>query len=240
MIYSSINNFKIKELSKLKNKKHRDKQKLFLVEGDHLVKEAYNSGYLKELLLLEGSNFKLDIETNYITENVLKYLSNVDAPTGIIGVCEFKDMSLNGSKLLILDSIQDPGNLGTIIRSSVAFNIDTIIINDKCADIYSDKVIRSSQGMIFKINIVKKNLFDFLKEIKGHIPIYGTKVTGGKELKTLEKISDFAIIMGNEGSGVDPKLLDLCDEYLYISMNSNCESLNVGVATSIILYELTK
>ena len=94
MIYSSINNFKIKELSKLKNKKHRDKQKLFLVEGDHLVKEAYNSGYLKELLLLEGSNFKLDIETNYITENVLKYLSNVDAPTGIIGVCEFKDMSL--------------------------------------------------------------------------------------------------------------------------------------------------
>ena len=240
MIYSSINNFKIKELSKLKNKKHRDKQKLFLVEGDHLVKEAYNSGYLKELLLLEGTNFKLDIETNYITENVLKYLSNVDAPTGIIGVCEFKDMSLNGSKLLILDSIQDPGNLGTIIRSSVAFNIDTIIINDKCADIYSDKVIRSSQGMIFKINIVKKNLFEFLKEIKGHIPIYGTKVTGGKELKTLEKISDFAIIMGNEGNGVDPKLLDLCDEYLYISMNSNCESLNVGVATSIILYELTK
>ena len=240
MIYSSINNFKIKELSKLKNKKHRDKQKLFLVEGDHLVKEAYNSGYLKELLLLEGSNFKLDIETNYITENILKYLSNVDAPTGIIGVCEFKDMSLNGSKLLILDSIQDPGNLGTIIRSSVAFNIDTIIINDKCADIYSDKVIRSSQGMIFKINIVKKNLFEFLKEIKGHIPIYGTKVTGGKELKTLEKISDFAIIMGNEGNGVDPKLLDLCDEYLYISMNSNCESLNVGVATSIILYELTK
>ncbi len=240
MIYSSINNFKIKELSKLKNKKHRDKQKLFLVEGDHLVKEAYNSGYLKELLLLEGSNFKLDIETNYITENVLKYLSNVDAPTGIIGVCEFKDMSLNGSKLLILDSIQDPGNLGTIIRSSVAFNIDTIIINDKCADIYSDKVIRSSQGMIFKINIVKKNLFEFLKEIKGHIPIYGTKVTGGKELKTLEKISDFAIIMGNEGNGVDSKLLDLCDEYLYISMNSNCESLNVGVATSIILYELTK
>lgn len=240
MIYSSINNFKIKELSKLKNKKHRDKKKLFLVEGDHLVKEAYNSGYLKELLLLEGSNFKLDIETNYITENVLKYLSNVDAPTGIIGVCEFKDMSLNGSKLLILDSIQDPGNLGTIIRSSVAFNIDTIIINDKCADIYSDKVIRSSQGMIFKINIVKKNLFEFLKEIKGHIPIYGTKVTGGKELKTLEKISDFAIIMGNEGNGVDSKLLDLCDEYLYISMNSNCESLNVGVATSIILYELTK
>ena len=240
MLYSSVNNSKIKELAKLKTKKNRDKTRIFLVEGAHLVKEAYNSGYLKELLLLENINFRLDIETNYITENVLKYLSSVETPTGIIGICEFKKMSLKGRRLLILDSIQDPGNLGTIIRSSVAFDIDTIIINDKCADIYSDKVIRSSQGMIFKTNIIKRNLYDFLKEIKGKIPIYGTKVTGGKDLKTLEKISDFAIIMGNEGNGVDPKLLDVCDEYLYIPMNNNCESLNVGVATSIILYELTK
>ena len=240
MLYSSVNNPKIKELAKLKTKKNRDKQKMFLIEGAHLVKEAYTSGYLKELLLLEGTDFKLDVQTSYITENVLKLLSNVESPAGIIGVCEFKDMTLKGQKLLILDSIQDPGNLGTIIRSSVAFNIDTIIINDRCADIYSDKVIRSSQGMIFKTNIVKRDLSEFLKEIKGKIPIFGTKVTGGKDLKTLEKISDFAIIMGNEGSGVDPKLLDLCDEYLYIPMNKNCESLNVGVATSIILYELTK
>ena len=209
MLYSSVNNPKIKELAKLKTKKNRDKQKTFLIEGAHLVKEAYTSGYLKELLLLEGTDFKLDVQTNYITENVLKLLSNVESPAGIIGVCEFKDMTLKGQKLLILD-------------------------------IYSDKVIRSSQGMIFKTNIVKRDLSEFLKEIKGKIPILGTKVTDGKDLKTLEKISDFAIIMGNEGNGVDPKLLDLCDEYLYIPMNKNCESLNVGVATSIILYELTK
>ena len=240
MLYSSVNNSKIKDLSKLKNKKFRDKQKMFLIEGAHLVKEAYTSGYLKELLLLEGTDFHLDVPTNYITENVLKTLSTVESPTGIMGICKFKDMTLKGQKLLILDSIQDPGNLGTIIRSSVAFNIDTIIINDRCADIYSDKVIRSSQGMIFKTNIVKRDLSEFLKGIKGKTPIFGTKVTDGKDLKTLEKISEFAIIMGNEGSGVDPKLLDLCDEYLYIPMNKNCESLNVGVATSIILYELTK
>lgn len=240
MVYSSVNNPKIKELAKLQNKKFRDKQKQFLIEGKHLVQEAYNSGYLKELLLLEGTDFKLDVPTNYITENVLKFLSNVESPTGIIGICEFKPMNLIGKKLLILDSIQDPGNLGTIIRSSVAFNIDTIIINDKCADIYSDKVIRSSQGMIFKINIIKKDLYKFLQEIKGKIPILGTKVDGGKDLKTLEKISEFAIIMGNEGSGVNKDLLNLSDEYLYIPMDSRCESLNVGVATSIILYELTK
>ncbi len=240
MLYSSVNNPKIKQLAKLKTKKYRNKQNLFLVEGAHLVKEAYESGYLKELLLLENKTFNLDVETNYITENVLNTLTEVESPVGIIGICTPKPMTLKGNKLLILDSIQDPGNLGTIIRSSVAFNIDTIIINDKCADPYSDKVIRSSQGMIFKINIIKKDLTIFLNEIKGKIPVYGTKVDGGKDLKTLEKISKFAIIMGNEGNGVNPKLLDMCDEYLYIPMNSKCESLNVGVATSIILYELTK
>lgn len=240
MLYTSVNNSKIKNLSKLKTKKYRDKQNQFLVEGAHLVNEAYKSGNLKELLLLEGKNLNLDVETNYINENVLKTLSTVETPTGIIGVCQKKDMTIKGSKLLILDSIQDPGNFGTIIRSSVAFGIDTIIINDKCVDPYSDKVIRSSQGMIFYINIVKKDLLEFLKEIKGQMPILGTKVNGGKNLDTLEKMKKFAIIMGNEGSGVDPKLLDLCDEYLYIPMDKKCESLNVGVATSIILYELTK
>ena len=118
----------------------------------------------------------LDIKTNYVTKNVLKYLSNVETPNTVVGICAFKNMSIKGNKLLILDSIQDPGNLGTIIRSSVAFNIDTIIINDKCADIYSDKVIRSSQGMIFKTNIVKQDLYDFISKIKGQIKIYGTKI----------------------------------------------------------------
>ena len=240
MIYTSINNPKIKELSKLKIKKQRDKLGLFLVEGAHLVKEAYESGYLKELLLLENSEFKLDVLTNYVTENVLKYLTDVETPAGIIGVCEIKQMNLHGNKLLLLDGIQDPGNLGTIIRSSVAFNVDTIIINDKCADPYSNKVVRASQGMLFKTNIVKEDLNKFIKDIKGKIPIYGTKVTNGKNVKNLEKISKFAIIMGNEGQGVSQELLDLCDEYLYIPMNKKCESLNVGVATSIILYELMK
>ncbi len=240
MLYSSINNPKIKEFAKLKQKKYRDKQGLFLVEGAHLVKEAYESGFLEELLILEDKEISLDTKTSYITKNVLKYLSDVETPVGIIGVCKLKNTTITGNKLLILDSVQDPGNLGTIIRSSAAFNIDTIIINDKCADPYSDKVIRSSQGMIFKTNIVKKDLYDYLKKIKGKIPIFGTKVTGGNNIKNIEKFQTFAIIMGNEGKGVDEKLLNLCDEYLYIPMNSKCESLNVGVATSIILYELTK
>ena len=145
-------------------------------------------------------------------------------------------MNLKEGKILILDSVQDPGNVGTIIRSSVAFNIDTIVINEKCADIYSDKVIRASQGMIFSSNIIKENLEEFVKYIKKTHKVFATKVDGGKPLKDIEKTEKFVIIMGSEGSGVSKELLESADEYLYIPMNRKCESLNVAVATSIILY----
>lgn len=240
MLYSSVNNPKIRSLKLLKQKKYRDKEDLFLVEGNHLVKEAYNNGYLKELLIPENSNYSLDIQTNEISDNVIKYLTDLETPTGIFGICEKKNMTLKEGKILVLDSVQDPGNLGTIIRSSVAFGIDTIVINDKCADIYSSKVIRASQGMIFNVNIIKENLIEFIKKIKKTHKVLVTKVDSGKKLKDIEKLEKFAIIMGNEGTGVSKDIIKLADEFLYIPMNEKCESLNVAVATSIILYELRR
>ena len=237
MRYSSIENKKIKELKKLHAKKYRDETGLFLVEGAHLIEEANNKGYLKELLLEEGFNYNIDVETNFISKSVLDYLSTLDTPTKMIGVCHKKNNEIKGNKILILDEIQDPGNLGTIIRSAVAFNIDTIILGKGCADEYSPKVIRGSQGMIFKVNIVHKNLEEIIPFLKKNdYKILGTKVSGGKELKNVSKEEKFAIIMGNEGNGVREELLDLCDEYIYIKMNEECESLNVAIATSIILY----
>ncbi|MCI9110918.1 MAG: RNA methyltransferase [Bacilli bacterium] len=241
MLYSSLENSKIKELKKLNQKKYRDKTNLFLVEGEHLLLEAHKSGYLKEVLLLEGTDLSLDIPINYMTSNVEKYISALDTPTGMIGICEKKSQDIIGDKILILDDVQDPGNLGTIIRSAVAFNIDTIILSEKCADVYSSKVSRASQGMLFHINILTKNLEEFVLELQTQgYRVLGTKVTLGNNLKTLEKMKKFAIIMGNEGNGVKKELLDICDEYIYIKMNESCESLNVAVATSIILYELDK
>lgn len=239
MIYTSINNSKIKELKKLQNKKYRDETNMFLVETKHLVKEAYDSGYLDELLVLEGSTFSLDVKTNYISENVLKYLSLMPSPSEVIGICKKREEKLNGNKILILDDIQDPGNLGTIIRSSVAFGVSTIVLSKGCADVYSDKVIRASQGMIFKVNIIRSDIKEIVNKLKAEdYKILGTKVDGGKEIKSVSKSEKFAIIMGNEGNGVSKEILNMCDEYIYIPMNKNCESLNVGVATSIILYEL--
>jgi len=240
MVYTSIENKLIKNLKKLTVKKYRDKENLFLVEGEHLVLEAYKCGLLKTLIVLENSDFKVDVETMYVSVNVLKYLSELETPT-VIGVCnKIKEKEL-GNKLLILDDIQDPGNLGTIVRSSVAFNIDTIVLSSNTVDLYNPKVVRATQGMIFNINIIKRELLDFVLELKGKgYQIYATKVNGGKSLKEVEKLKKFAIIMGNEGAGVKEELLDLADQYLYIDMNDKCESLNVGVATSIILYELSK
>ena len=242
MLYSSINNEKIKNIKKLNTKKYRDETNLYLVEGEHLVKEAYENNVLEELILLENTNINLDIKTSYVTENILKYISNLDSPNGIIGICKKKKNTLKGNKIVILEDIQDPGNLGTIIRSSVAFNVDTLVLSSNTVDLYNPKVIRATQGMIFKLNIIiENNLEELIKNLKqNNYTIYTTNVKNGNSLKTIEKKDKLAIIMGNEGNGVSDKLNLLADEYLYIDMNKNCESLNVAVATSIILYELDK
>ena len=241
MLYSSIDNKKIKEIKKLNEKKYRDRLGLFIVEGEHLVLEAYKTGSLVELLLEQDVVLPLDVETNYVTNNVLKYISSLETPQKIIGICKKKETSELGSRILILDDIQDPGNLGTIIRSSVAFNIDTIILSNKSVDEYNSKVIRASQGLLFHINIIRCDLIEELLTLKNNgYHIYGTQVTHGNDIHSLEKNKKFAIIMGNEGNGMSEEAKEFCDEFIYIKMNNSCESLNVGVATSIILYEFSE
>lgn len=238
MVYSSIDNKKIKEIKKLNNKKYRDLTNKFLIEGDHLVIEAYKKGYLEELILEESVIFPLDVKTSYVTKSVIKYITDLETPPNIMGICKKINEQKIGSKVLILDDIQDPGNLGTIIRSCVAFNIDTIILSYNSVDLYNSKVIRASQGLIFHMNIIRKDLIKEIPLLKtlGYT-IFGTNVINGIELKNIEKPDKFAIIMGNEGNGVSSEVNKLCDKFIYIKMNDNCESLNVGVATSVILYE---
>lgn len=241
MLYSSTENNKIKEIKKLNNKKYRDLKDEFLIESKHLVMEAYKTGYLKELILEQNELLPLNIDTMYVTKNVLNYISDTESPQKIMGVCsKIKEKDDLGDKILILDNIQDPGNMGTIIRSAVAFNVDTIIVSNDSVDIYNPKVVRSSQGMIFHINIIKKDLIPFIKSIKEKYTIIGTKVTDGCDIKSLEKNKKTCIIMGNEGNGLKKEIFDLCDNFVYIRMNEKCESLNVGVATSILLYELSR
>ena len=241
MIYTSINNDHIKEIKKLNQKKYRDLNNKFIVEGEHLVLEGIKNNLIEEVLILEGLTNKYDVKTNYVSLNVLKYITELDNPAKIIGICKKKNDIIQGNHILILDNIQDPGNLGTIIRSAVAFDIDTIILNKMGVDLYNSKVIRATQGMIFNINIVTSDLKEEIEKLKQKkYKILTTRVDGGKLIRNLEKNDKFAIIIGNEGQGVSKELQDLSDEFIYIKMNQKCESLNAGVATSIILYELSR
>ena len=241
MLYTSIDNNYIKDIKKLNTKKYRDIENKFLIEGEHLVLEAFKSGYLDTLILKEGTTFELDINTIYVSNNVLKYISELETSQPIMGICHKVNPRNIGTRVLALDNIQDPGNLGTIIRSAVAFNTDTILLSDTSVDLYNSKVLRSTQGLLFHLNIIKCNLCEKLEELKtDDYQIIGTSVTNGNDIKTIEHNKKFVIIMGNEGNGISDAVSSLCDSYVYIKMNESCESLNVGVATSIILYELDK
>ena len=150
MIYSSIHNDKIKFYKNLNIKKFR-------------VEEASKSGLLKEIIILDGNDYDYNVNKIYVTSNVMKTISTLDSLPSIIGVCDKNLNKVLGDKVLILDNIQDPGNLGTIIRSAVAFDIDTIIASLDTVDIFNPKVIRASQGMIFHINYIVDNLSERLK-----------------------------------------------------------------------------
>ena len=240
MVITSVNNEHIKELAKLKDKKYRDSSNLFLVETEHLVLEAFKEGLVKELILDKDALFPLDVTTIYVNREVMKKLSSMESIPKVMAVVYKKKEDFNiGEKILVLDNIQDPGNLGTIIRSAVAFNIDTIVLSNDTVDLYNPKVVRSNQGMMFHVNIIRTDVVKFIADLKKDgYKIVGTKVTNGHDVKESKIYSHFALIIGNEGRGMSKDLDLLYDEYLYIRMNDNCESLNASVAASIIMYEI--
>lgn len=240
MLITSTNNEHIKQLAKLQNKKYRDESDVFLVETKHLVMEAYREGLIKELILDKDELFPLDVETLYVSREVMRKLSSTNTPPKVMAVVyKKKEQPTYGEKILILDNIQDPGNLGTIIRSAVAFNIDTIVLSPNTVDLYNSKTVRSNQGMMFHINIIKRDPIIFIQELKQEgYKIVGTKVTNGHDVRESKIYSHFALVIGNEGQGISHDVDALCDEYLYIRMNENCESLNASVAASILMYEI--
>ncbi len=241
MLITSVHNEHIKELERLKEKKYRDQTGLFLVETSHLAIEAYRAGLLKELLVEQNEIFPIDVPITYVSKEILKKLSSTKTPPKVIAVVKKKEEREEiGEKVLILDRIQDPGNLGTIIRSAVAFNIDTIICSPDTVDFYNPKVVRASQGMMFHLPILVLDTEKTIQELKKKdYKIIGTKVTNGEDVRNAAIYSHFALVIGNEGQGISEMIEKLCDQFLYIKMNGNCESLNASVAASILLYEIS-
>ena len=236
---SSLDNNQVKYWNSLNQKKIRDEEGLFLVEGDHLVLEADKCGLIQELIVNVDISVDYKAPINLVSKAILDKISSMPSSPDVIAVCRKIEESAYGDKLVLIDALQDPGNLGTIIRSAVAFNIDTIVLGNNTVDIYNEKTIRASEGMLFHINIIKRDLNTFIDELHTNkYMVYGTDVNDGILLSDIKSTNKYAFIVGNEGAGVNPELLNKCDSNIYIPMNELAESLNVGVATGIILYAL--
>jgi len=234
MKISSKDNPVIKYLVRLySNKKERDEANLYIVEGYNLVNEAINANIVKQIYITkENSEYK---DAIIITEELLKKITDTVTPEGIIAVVHKKEYSKLGNKILYLDRLQDPGNIGTLLRSALSFNFDTVIL-DEAVDLYNPKVIRSSQGSLFNLNFSNKKLNE-LKEL-GY-KIIGTSMHGIPLNEFKNNDEKIVLILGNEGNGVRREYLDYSDINLTIPMNK-MESLNVSIAGSILMYELNK
>ncbi len=234
MFIESLQNKKVKEWCKLKEKKYRDETGLFLIEGDHLILEAEKLQVIKEIISVNKEK-KADF---YVTKEVMQKISNQKSISESIAICyKLKEEEI-GSKVLVLDGIQDPGNLGTILRSAVAFSFDTVILSEDTVDLYNDKTIRATEGMLFKISIIRKNIEETLNKIQKDYEIYITNVKNGENIKKRKRSKKFVLVIGNEGNGVKESTQKFATHFIKIPMNSNCESLNAGVAASILMYEM--
>ncbi len=233
MQITSLKNAKVKYWLSLKEKKNRDKEKKFLIEGDHLIEEARKQNLIVETISIVDQNADY-----FVTKEIMTKISCQKSISYNAAVVNFiKEEEINGH-VLVLDNIQDPGNLGTIIRSCIAFNFKNIILSDTSVDIYNPKVIRATEGMIFHINVLRRNLQEFLPTLKmlGY-NIVGTDVVKGNDIKNIVR-ENIALVLGNEGNGISNDIKKLCDKFVYIKTSDDCESLNVGVAASILMYEV--
>ena len=234
MNITSLQNEHVKYWYSLREKKVRDKERRFLIEGDHLISEAKKQNLVIETISMVDPNADY-----FVTKEIMEKISSQQSISYNAAVVRFiPEDSLSGN-IIVLDGIQDPGNLGTIIRSCIAFGFTNIILSDNSVDLYNPKVIRATEGMIFHINVLRRNLPEFLPTVKNlGYKLIGTDVIKGKDIRDLN-VDNVALVLGNEGNGMSDYVRDICDEFVYIKMNSNCESLNVGVAASILMYEVS-
>ena len=256
-VISSKDNEIVKNIKKLKEKKYRDLENAYIIEGIKLVKEAiYENAKIRQIIMCENyaDNKEIDKETLYeiskynliyVTEKIFNTITDVKTPQGIIAIVEKNNSTceINYSEEIIiaLDDVQDPGNLGTIIRTADSANLKQIILSKNSADPYNPKVVRSTMGGIFRVNIIEvDNLEETLKQTQKN----GFKVMV-TVLDTQKSIYDVnynkkVIVIGNEANGISKSIQNIADEKVKIPMLGKTESLNASVAAGVMIYEYVR
>lgn len=252
-IITSKDNENIKNIKKLKERKYRDLNNEYIIEGIKIIKEAINEkANIKKIIVCEEclANNLLDdkllyeiakYDCIYVTKKIFETITDVSNPQGILAIVEKnnkREINYKEDIIIALDGIQDPGNLGTILRTIDSANLTQIIVSKDTVDAYNQKVVRSTMGAIFRINIVEvENLKETLKNIKKHkYKIMCTDLSANKNIYEAD-YNKKVLVIGNEANGVTQEVLELADEKIIIPMLGKTESLNASVATSIIIYE---
>lgn len=229
-------------------RKERERSGEFIVEGFHLVEEALkNKEQVLQIIVREGVDLPMlwpidGIAIVEVTAVVAKEFAETETSQGVFAICKQpvleEEVKASWRKVLLIDAVQDPGNIGTMIRTADAAGLDAVILGKGCADIYNPKTLRAAQGSHFHIPVVREELtecVDFLQD-QG-VPVFGTALDeDAVPYSDIQHTGAFAIIMGNEGSGIQPQLLAMTDQNIIIPILGQAESLNVAVATGIVLY----
>lgn len=250
-VIQSTKNEKVKLWKKLRTKKFRDQTGTYLIEGEHLFLEAFKTNEVLEVIIQEDKELSTGWAINHqeipvvlISKEVSEHISDTKTPQGIFAVCKKRNTKVDfvqHSRFLLLDGVQDPGNIGTIIRTADAAGVDVVILGEGTGDLYNPKVIRSAQGSHFHLTIETGDLIEWLEQIKqNEIPLFGTALEGAVDFKTIMPTESFALVVGNEGAGVSKEALGKTEKNLYIPIYGQSESLNVSIATGILLYHLRK
>lgn len=238
MIIESVSNQNFKFLNKLKMKKYRDKENSFIIESKKLVDEAIASSAKVDFIFLkEGVSYETSHKTLIFCESLFTKISSMTSPDGIGAVIKKKDsVDISSAKILLLDGINDPGNLGTMIRSAEAFGFKDVILMPGTADVYNEKTLRASMGSIFRLNILNKT-YDDIKKLKSCYRILSADMDG-LDIRNYKKDSKIIIAIGNEANGLSQEMREITDDFIKIPMEGEIESLNAAIAASIIMNRL--
>lgn len=251
-VISSRENRYIKECLKLKKRKYRDQTGLFVIEGPKMLKEAINSPNVKISYIFIEASLADDYEgfdqgeVFVLDSKLLMEIADTETPQGIVAVVEKPLWSLDNIKkvsstLVLLDGIADPGNMGTIIRTAWAFNVDGILLTKGCVDPFGHKVVRSTMGGIFNIPVFQNiTMSDIESFKKSGFSVIGSAVKNAVNYNEYDFTMPTIVIIGNEAHGISEELLDLCDKLITIPINPCVDSLNAGIACGIILSEARK
>ena len=241
-IITSKANSVVKNAKKLHQKKYR--KSAYLIEGWHLFEEAVQAGVrIEKIFALESYRDQLAAfpQTVWVSEEILRDLADTQTPQGIVAVIQKEEVGLpdlHQGKFLFLEDVQDPGNVGTMIRTADAAGFTGVIVSDKSADIFSLKTLRSMQGSHFHLPIYRMPLASFVEEAKkSNLPILATTLSReSKDYREISSLENFVLVMGNEGQGISSVMAESADQLVHIGMKGRAESLNVAVAAGILMF----